>query len=257
MRSVSLTLAAVLFAAVSHAVPAGAQEEAELAFTWEAGADVVTHYVWHGFDLAEGGPLLQPSVTLSHRSGLWASAWGSLALTDRRRTLTTGELRREVDELDLFVGYTHEGDALEVEAAVMWYGYPNAAGFPDRETTSFEPYVTATLSAVPLSPSMTVRYDTNLGDGWSAEGAVEHADSLGAFEVTAGASLAWMRQAWRLTEAGEKEAGLSDFTASLGVGRSFGAFTVTPTVAWTRLLEGETTPGDDTVWGRLTVTYAP
>lgn len=248
--------AAVLVALL--ALPAAAQE-AEPAFSVESENELVTHYMWHGFDLADGGPLLQPSVTVSHRSGLWLSAWGSYSLTDRDRFLGEDGLRRDVDELDLELGYEREVGGVTLEAVVLWYGYPNADGFSlaDDETTSFEPYVKATLDSLFLSPSVKVAYDTNLGAGWAVEGAVEHTVPLAGFGVTGEANLAWMRQAWRLTEAGEKEASLSDITVSLGVTRTVGPFEIGPTVAWTRLFDGATTPGDDTLWGKLTVTYSP
>ena len=93
---------------------AGAQDALDVS----VGVDVVSRYIWRGIDAADA-PSMQPSMTLSVR-GLSVGAWGSYSLSNN---LTQG------DEIDLWLGYTHElseGGSLGV--LFTDYYFPNAGG---------------------------------------------------------------------------------------------------------------------------------
>lgn len=72
--------------------PALAQDSVEA----EAGADVVSSYIWRGQDL--GNAAVQPSLGISYK-GISLSAWGSYGITDAADT----------KEFDLTLGYTIGG----------------------------------------------------------------------------------------------------------------------------------------------------
>jgi uncharacterized protein (TIGR02001 family) len=62
-------------AAAGLTAPAGAETRAEAPLDLEFTLDAVSDYRFRGISLSDRRPALQPGVTLTHRSGLYASAW--------------------------------------------------------------------------------------------------------------------------------------------------------------------------------------
>jgi len=108
-------LPALTFALMVGAPPASAQTEISV------GADVVSRYVWRGFDFGESLSI-QPALEVA-TSGLAVGAWSSYAFTSGG-----------ANELDLYLSYT----AGPVTFGVTDYYFPTDA--PDLGVTSGSDY---------------------------------------------------------------------------------------------------------------------
>lgn len=145
------------------AAPAFAQTEIGL------GADIVSRYVWRGYDFGESASI-QPSVAVTS-GGFEVGAWGSYAIDDA-----------SANELDLYLSYT----AGPVTFGVTDYYFPPAQlfnfnnydgvdddGNPDPGSHYVEPFVSvATPSGVGLyagtfvynDPAYSTYLEINYGD---------------------------------------------------------------------------------------------
>ena len=89
----------VLLAASAMSTPAFAQEEEAPSgpFSLSGGISVTSDYRFRGISLSNEKPAIQPTLTLSHKSGFYVGTWQS-SLTD---TPTYGKW-----EVDLYAGWT-------------------------------------------------------------------------------------------------------------------------------------------------------
>jgi hypothetical protein len=109
------------------------------AFSVAAELQLVSRYIWRGYDDARKAASLQPYVEVGMPLGVTISAWGTSGL-DRHR---------EVDELDFTLDCTHEFGAWAVGAGYLYYVLPGTltepgpnADDPLASGTSGEVYVT-------------------------------------------------------------------------------------------------------------------
>jgi hypothetical protein len=126
-----------------------------------AQVDLVSRYVWRGFDLLpDNHPAIQPSLSLDlGQSGFSLNIWGSFALARRREF-------RSSDEIDVTLSYAFKmPEGWELTAGFTQYGYGFADGFKFEDNTSQEVNATVTKPDLPLSPQFSVYYDFNLGSG--------------------------------------------------------------------------------------------
>jgi hypothetical protein len=123
--------------------------------------DLVSRYVWRGFDLLpDNHAAIQPSLTIDlGQSGFSLNLWSSFALAQR-------DTFKYSDEIDLTLSYTFQTAAsCEVTAGFIQYGYWFAEDFKFKAHTSQEIYATVAKTDLPLSPQLSVYYDFNLGSG--------------------------------------------------------------------------------------------
>jgi len=80
-----------------------------------AGADVVSRYVWRGIDFGNS-PAMQPSLSFAY-SGLELGFWGSY---------TFNETASGSDELDAYISYSFDIESVSISALVTDYYFPNA-----------------------------------------------------------------------------------------------------------------------------------
>lgn len=120
----------------------------------------VSRYLWRG-QLLEKGPCLQPGLDLNYGPfslGLWSNHFGSSVFAELDYTLTYTHSLSEIVEMNL--GYTYYS-------------------FPDPEyLDSHEAFVGASFDVF-LTPSMTVYYDFDDGDGMYLEGGASFPFKLG------------------------------------------------------------------------------
>lgn len=116
MKKLFAATAGLLLAAT--ATPAFAQEEeAEGPITVSGGITLISDYRFRGVSLSGEDFALQPTITVSHESGLYAGVWGS-NLDD---TPTYGNT-----EVDLYVGYNTEiAEGTTFDASLIYYWYPD------------------------------------------------------------------------------------------------------------------------------------
>ncbi len=141
--------------------------------------DWVSRYVWRGFDLLpDNHPALQPALAIDlGRSGFSLNLWSSFTLAQR------GTLRYS-DEIDLTLAYKFAmPEGWELSAGFNLYGYWFAEDFSFWDATSQEVFASIARTDLPLSPSLSVYYDLNLGSGLYVSLAVGHeirmSDQLG------------------------------------------------------------------------------
>ena len=123
--------------------------------------DWVSRYVWRGFDLLpDNHSALQPAFAIDlGRSGVSLSLWGSFAL-ERRSEF------RSADEIDVTFSYAVPlPSGWEMDVGINHYGYWFADDFTLRDDTSQEIFVALARTDLPLSPTLSVYYDFNLGSG--------------------------------------------------------------------------------------------
>lgn len=123
--------------------------------------DLVSRYIWRGFDLLpDNHAAIQPSLAFDlGESGFSLNLWGSFALAHR-------EVFRHSDEIDLTLAYTFQtATNCEVSAGFIIYGYWFARDFKFKQNSSQEIFVQVAKSDLPLSPTLSVYYDFNLGSG--------------------------------------------------------------------------------------------
>jgi uncharacterized protein (TIGR02001 family) len=117
-----LAAACVALGSISAAAPAFAQEEAaeeaEGPFTVSGGVAVVSDYRFRGVSLSDKDFAVQPTLTLSHESGLYVGVWGS----------NVAENPGEDVEVDLYAGFAG-GDAVTYDLGVTYYMYPGVSAF--------------------------------------------------------------------------------------------------------------------------------
>lgn len=161
------------------------------------GVDVVSRYVWRGFDLLyDNHPAVQPYLNVGlGESGLSLGVWSSFALAKWSDY-------KAANEIDLSLSYDFAmSEGWELSAGATLYGYWFAEDFSFRDATSPELFASLTRIDLPLSPSLSVYYDLNLGSGLYA---------------TLGGS-----HEWKLAEKARLEAGgLIGFNSRQYIGRT-------------------------------------
>jgi hypothetical protein len=123
--------------------------------------DLVSRYIWRGFDLLpDNHAAIQPSLTLDlGKSGFSLNVWSSFALAQR------GTFKYS-DEIDLTLSYAFKvPEDWELTAGFINYGYWFADGFKFKDHTSQEFFIQIVRTDLPLSPTLSVYYDFNLGSG--------------------------------------------------------------------------------------------
>jgi len=123
--------------------------------------DLVSRYIWRGFDLLpDNHAAIQPAFTVDlGESGLALNVWSSFALAQR------GTFKYS-DEIDLTLSYAFKmPESWELTAGFIHYGFWFADGFKFKLNTSLEVYAAIAKTDLPLSPTLSVYYDFNLGSG--------------------------------------------------------------------------------------------
>lgn len=126
----------------------GAQEADNSALSASVDATYVSKYVWRGIVQTESGAF-QPSVTVSHKSGLAANFWAS-------HDLDAGEIR----EHDYTLSYTWSTGPAEMGVGYIYYAFPNTTA-----PSTSEIYLSAAFDGK-FSPALTLNYDIDEADGF-------------------------------------------------------------------------------------------
>ncbi len=172
-RSTGLVIVAMLaapaWAQAPPATPAGsevsaqpqlaAQAESAKPFSVDVSVGIVTDYRFRGMSLSNKHPAFQPSLTVTHQSGLYASVWGS----------TLADNGGDDIEIDLVAGYAGQTGAISYGANATYYAYPGTSGLGYVELfgtigTAIGPAsVNATVGYVPSQSSTGDRDNLYLG----------------------------------------------------------------------------------------------
>ncbi len=209
-------LAAAVLGILFGAIPLSAQ--------FELGADVMSKYIWRGFDLYDDdNPALQPSLTYTFgESGFSVNLWGSFALGER-------SMYKDYDEIDLTLDYAFSlSDQVEMSVGFIQYGYYFGGKDVYQESTTQELYVSAGLPEAFLAPILTVFYDVNLGSGLYVLLEASHS-----FPLSATLGLGLYAGLGYNGKQFIDESGLSDLTIGASLPISLGDWTIAPLVNYT------------------------
>ena len=130
-------------ALLALAAPASAQTEPPAAITVTGGATVVSDYRFRGLSQTNKTVAVQATATVQHRSGLYASFWGS--------TIDDYVANGSDAELDLIGGYRKTFGGTSVDGGVLYYVYPGNNG---ANTNFFEPYLVVSHTLGPFAAKL-------------------------------------------------------------------------------------------------------
>lgn len=220
-----------LIVPAATAQQSGAGEEPALS----AGLDVayVTKYVWRGLEL-NPDPVLQPSLTVSHPSGVSFNWWGSV---DTTRVF--GQ-RGNFTEIDYTLSYAWSTRGRRMAAGLINYTFPNT----DFASTA-EAFVSAGFGGT-LSPTLSINYDFDEADGYYASLSVAHSWPVpwkreASTSVDASARLSFASSDYvRFYFPGADGSAFTDLllTAEMQLPVS-DTMTITPSVGYSTLLDGD------------------
>jgi uncharacterized protein (TIGR02001 family) len=136
------------------ATPAFAEDtDPPKTFTVNGTATVVSDYRFRGISQTDKRFALQGSITVTHKSGLYASVWGSSI--DDYITSPPGVPGSD-QELDLIAGYKKTFGGTTIDGGVLYYYYPGTTGFPD--TDFLEPYISVAHTFGPVTAKVSAAY---------------------------------------------------------------------------------------------------
>jgi len=116
------------------------------------GTDIATAYVWRGLTLNDEGAI-QPSIDISHESGLNLNIWGNFDIGDFNSTLESGEF----SEVDLTLSYAVPIEEFDFTVGVIHYLFPQGA------STTTELFMSGSVSPYydPLTIGLDFYYDVD------------------------------------------------------------------------------------------------
>ena len=203
---------------------------------------LVSRYIWRGFDtIPNDRPSLQPSLTLNFgESGLWFNLWSALALVDTNFV-----------ELDFILGYDKTWSKnITFCTGAGYFTFPSFPSYPDKNSTSPEVYLGATLCSIPLSPRLTLYYDFNLGDGVYVT-----LDLQKNFPIREKVlCMTWLMGYTTQYKKIGVDSGLSDISFGLSTDFVFRRLTLTPSLHYV-IVPNETINQENEIWGGLSMNY--
>ncbi len=134
--------------AASDAAPAEATDPISVDLTLSG----VTDYRFRGLSLSNTDIAFQPSITVTHQSGVYVSAWGSNIAANGGSNI----------EIDLTAGISKDVGGFTVGGLVVYYLYPGAG-----ETNYVELQASASHAVGPATVGVQVAYapkQANIGD---------------------------------------------------------------------------------------------
>lgn len=137
--------------ALAVATPALAQDATDPppAVTVNATAAVVSDYRFRGISQTDKNVAVQGSITVTHESGFYASAWGSSVSGYVVATNNTSQ------EIDLILGFKKTFGGTTVDVGLLYYVYPKSGA---GVTNFAEPYLAVTQAIGPVTAKGTIAY---------------------------------------------------------------------------------------------------
>jgi uncharacterized protein (TIGR02001 family) len=123
LAAVSVAMSALAVSAPAFAQDEAAEEESG-PISVSGGVTVVSDYRFRGVSLSDKDFAVQPTLTISHESGLYVGVWGS----------NLAENPGDDIEVDLYAGFSG-GDAVTYDIGATYYLYPGVSSFNYVEFT--------------------------------------------------------------------------------------------------------------------------
>ncbi len=130
------------------ATPAFAEDAtATPAVTINGSAAIVSDYRFRGISQTDKNFAVQGSLTLTHESGFYVSAWGS--------SISAYVSQGSAQEIDLIGGYKKSFGGTTLDVGALYYFYPKSN---PGHTDFIEPYVSVAHTIGPVTGKVTVNY---------------------------------------------------------------------------------------------------
>lgn len=117
MAIFSVAASVALIAGAPAYAEEAAAEEASGPFSIEGSVAVLSDYRFRGISLNDKDVAVQPSLTLSHESGLYFTLWGSNIAENSGSDI----------EADFTLGYAKDVGAVSLDVAAVYYVYPGVS----------------------------------------------------------------------------------------------------------------------------------
>ncbi len=141
-------IAAAMLAGVAGVVAApAAASDLGNGFSASGGATLVSDYRFRGISQTDKRAAVQGTFTISHKSGLYATVWGS-SIDDYVENGSD-------QEIDLIAGYSKTFGNTKIDGGVLYYYYPGSGGI---NSDFFEPYVDVSQTFGPVTAKVTANY---------------------------------------------------------------------------------------------------
>ncbi len=136
------------------ATPALADEtDPPAAVTINGTATLVSDYRFRGISQTDRRAAVQGSITVTHKSGVYASVWGS-SIDD----YVTASLQSN-QEIDLILGFKKTFGGTTVDVGALYYVYPKSKLAGDLTSSNFiEPYLAVSQAIGPVTAKATVNW---------------------------------------------------------------------------------------------------
>lgn len=207
-------------------------------------ADVISRYIWRGFDLNPyKKPVFQPSMLYEFgNSGLSLNLWMSFSFANK-----------ELNETDLTLTYARKlSEQFSLEAGLIHYGWYFAPNFRFEDDTSHEVFARVGMPEIVLQPAITIFYDFTNGDGFYVLLETGYSfEPLKFLEIDFSASLGYNGGQW-LAEG--VDPGFSDLNIGLSLAYAWNEFRIIPFANYTFVLL-DAIGKDDHFWFGITLMY--
>ncbi|MFQ5329319.1 MAG: TorF family putative porin [Thermodesulfobacteriota bacterium] len=237
MKSVK-GLAAIVILALLVSLPSTSYGEgaAEGGAEGAASVSLMSSYVWRGQEI-HNDTAIQPTIEVG-ASGYSVNLWADYNVDTS-----------EVVETDFTFDFSNSVDKIGYSVGYIFYAFDGA---PDTQ----EIYGTVSYDTL-LSPSVGLYWDYDETDSLFINLAVGHDFAVGAYTVTAGASLGYYSY-------NNAENDWQNFELSLSTAIPVGPFSVDPSVAYSvdlydgtgKTNAGAIAPADDELYGGVTLAYS-
>ncbi len=203
-----------------------AQSEPALPLSTKLDVAYVTRYVWRGIPQTNEAAV-QPSLTVSHPSGLSLNLWAS-------QDIDAGQMR----ENDYTLNYAWEAGGATMNAGFIYYAFPNTSFASTSELYA------STCFGGPLSPSVSVNYDVDEARGLYASLSADYACCVpwskgSPTNLNLFGKLSFSSAAHNGFWFGVNEAAVSDLYLSASIPVSLGgSATLTPSIGYSTVIDG-------------------
>ncbi|MCE5315666.1 MAG: TorF family putative porin [Armatimonadota bacterium] len=206
-------------------VSAALAQEADFSTNIDLG--YVSKYIWRG-TVCNPDPAFQPSVTLSHSSGLSFNFWGSLDTTD------VSDNSGSFTENDYTLSYAWAAGGRDMSIGYIYYDFPNT----DFESTQ-EVFYNVGLGG-PLGLGLGLNYDFDQANG--LYGALSGSYSLKVAEskeVSLTGKLGFATSDYNEYYFGADKAGLVDLVLGASIPLEYNKYTITPSISYSMLVNSD------------------
>ena len=197
----------------------------------------LSKYVWRGLNLVDAG-VLQPSLTFESK-GYTFQVWTNIELTNENFYPGFGSGEGKLTEIDISFQYNWNCGQIALSAGFIHYRFPNTGFEPTTEV-----FVSAGFDGV-IAPTLIVYQDVDQTKGAYANFSLSHNLPTGLkigqeeseLEISTGIGYCSKRNS--LFYYGVNRHAAADWTLNVALPISFNGWTLTPTISYSHLIDGE------------------